>query len=1220
MKSDNNDNILQDIKKIEKLIQNLYAEAVEIKTFSEKKANEINVKRKKAVDDCQKVLFKLDSSDKQINTYFDEEIKNNNSLLKKSNDSLSNVQNEQIQEIQKKYNYIITNDKKNIALLDSILSQMPEKVVGKYRNNKKVSSNIPPQFEKINSLYEKIKTDTAESFFKKIIASDGYYNQAAMKRDLIILTLQAKKYLENEMVRAKVDFQKQIDLIIDDIELKKRQNDSLSSSFEAQSVRLKESALLSNQASRENAISKKNDILKQIVNEEKENKKQIEMKILNTNANRAKTFSLPLITQFEKNVMQSLLNSGYFEKDWDYDINRQRAEKFVLGCLQIPLKIDSKSLLASLTNALPNRFVNNSFNIPLLLENNETIKMNVWYDEKNKNNAYRYIQSFIVQKMRSNPANSLKTFFVDPNDRGQNLGILIDTIEKNEFIGIQIQNSKNDIRDMLDSIIKYIDVLNGELGTYKNFYEANQLNNKKNKEIILVLCDIQNTIDQDIINDLKIIWENADRCGINILIASKKTANNFLKKDDCYEICFFGNDWKIKYKKMGLDYSFSQIDTKQKEEKFINYYRERYADSLKRNNTFDFNETQLHSVAITEEQQKYGKAFDGIELPIMIDTTDEKICNNLFIGTTNSQHALITGGTGSGKSRLLHMIITSIIMNYHPNDVELWLIDCKKNEFDKFLRIRTPHIRLVSLERTKNFAYAFFDYLNDFAEKRTKKMRELAARLNEEVPNLQTYRRLMNDPYCMPRIVIIIDEFHIITQHLAEEVKYKTMLENMLSEYRSLGISFIFSDQSVSGLKGLTEKGKQQLHCRIAMKNSISEIRETLGDAYDSSIYQDVISLGEKDYGYLWWNKKPNVKYQSIFITGSEETAIINDVNKNNGKIIKESKDILIDGNNRNNFDFDLIKDYFQQKNKELGYDSMQMCVGTPTTFEEVFSFEILPKYNHNILVLGQDTNMTTDLIYSLLKSFEIINNARIILLCDPNDDRYKKILKYDLLLNKSNIEVYDEYTDICQIINELHNKVKQKKMLNEKTFVVWLGITDMNDEFNVSPNKKDIIYDEKQMIDSSDNEGFIIDDIDKIKNDSDLLETAKAMGINLEDTLKLMSNSSNNIKQTNIIEKEKQDCCYNATNDMLEIFSLGGKYGLFNIVSLEYVSDLKNVKGIDMSKFIHKIAFCMTRDESFEWGLRGAASELVEGLTALYTNGIKNSVFKPFIIKEEEK
>ena len=89
---------------------------------------------------------------------------------------------------------------------------------------------------------------------------------------------------------------------------------------------------------------------------------------------------------------------------------------------------------------------------------------------------------------------------------------------------------------------------------------------------------------------------------------------------------------------------------------------------------------------------------------------------------------------------------------------------------------------------------------------------------------------------------------------------------------------------------------------------------------------------------------------------------------------------------------------------------------------------------------------------------------------------------------------------------------------------------------------------------------------------------------------------------------------CYNAVQDMLDLFAMGGKFGLHNVVSFEHSHDARRIKGFNADNFIHKIAFSMSRDESVEWGFRSAAAELTEGLTAYYTDGINQNIFKPFI------
>ena len=93
----------------------------------------------------------------------------------------------------------------------------------------------------------------------------------------------------------------------------------------------------------------------------------------------------------------------------------------------------------------------------------------------------------------------------------------------------------------------------------------------------------------------------------------------------------------------------------------------------------------------------------------------------------------------------------------------------------------------------------------------------------------------------------------------------------------------------------------------------------------------------------------------------------------------------------------------------------------------------------------------------------------------------------------------------------------------------------------------------------------------------------------------------------------QENECCYNATKDMLDMFAFGGKFGLFNVVSLDFSNDIKRIKGFNTDNFMHKIAFSMSRDESAAWGYRMAACQLEEGLTALYTDGVNQKTFRPY-------
>ena len=83
-----------------------------------------------------------------------------------------------------------------------------------------------------------------------------------------------------------------------------------------------------------------------------------------------------------------------------------------------------------------------------------------------------------------------------------------------------------------------------------------------------------------------------------------------------------------------------------------------------------------------------------VSVPFAIDEDDNVIScsfeNELFA-------AFMMGASRSGKSTLLHTIIGGLMMNYHPDELELWLLDFKMLEFKKYAVHRAPHIKYILL-------------------------------------------------------------------------------------------------------------------------------------------------------------------------------------------------------------------------------------------------------------------------------------------------------------------------------------------------------------------------------------------------------------------------------------------------------------------------------------------------------------------------------------------
>ena len=77
---------------------------------------------------------------------------------------------------------------------------------------------------------------------------------------------------------------------------------------------------------------------------------------------------------------------------------------------------------------------------------------------------------------------------------------------------------------------------------------------------------------------------------------------------------------------------------------------------------------------------------------------------HLELGSGTAQHVLIAGKTGSGKSNLLHVLITNSALLYSPDHLQLYLIDFKKGvEFKIYASYQLPHARVIAIESEREF-------------------------------------------------------------------------------------------------------------------------------------------------------------------------------------------------------------------------------------------------------------------------------------------------------------------------------------------------------------------------------------------------------------------------------------------------------------------------------------------------------------------------------------
>lgn len=1067
-----------------------------------------------------------------------------------------------------------------------------------------------PDIPALYALFGRIMTDTAGSFLKKAMHKDGYYAQDAMVRDFISGAAAAICYLNYEITTLlPQDKQRAMSATARNAAGAQTAENARASGLRQAAETRRQTALQSVADARTNAERARQKV-RITVREEEARSDETEAKKLAENARRRDAFfSGDAVRGFSAHAAAAAADTGALESDWqDYCGTRAPCSALQWGALSFTWRVP-RAYSERLAKTDPAYFSAEGYRLPMLVGNRREQRAFLRYNAAGKERAHGHVQRFLLGKLRGNPAGSVRIFFADPNDRGRNLGPLGASEAENAAIGLTAANDPDAVRELLKRLLTEIDAMNGKLAGYASLYEHNAREKEKLPETVLVLCDVTDCLAAESVPYLRVIWENAARCGISVILTSRYAPDAMAEA----------------YPNQRTDWSFLTANGKEKwislyfadggarwisgtgsvplstkplgalHEAFLARYRAEAAESRRVENRFSLRAAEMRLSPQTEEEKRLGLGFSGVRLPVFIDTARNEICREFILGTENSQHMLVTGGTGSGKSRLLHSIIASIVMNYHPDDVELWLIDCKKVEFGLFLRMRPQHVRMVSLERSREFAFAFFDYLLDFAKERTQRM------LRAGVSDLRDYRRRMNDPHCMPRVVIVMDEFHAITEHLAAEPRYRQLLEDALSEYRNLGISFIFSDQSVSGLKGLTEKSRQQIHCRVAMRGKITEMKETLevlSDHYTPELLAQMEN--SEGRGDAWWNRRVSVRLKNVYLSAerdkngsSEEEDFLRRAISSGVRAKQDTRVVLVNGNVRVPFDGARIR-----AAAPPAPSSLTVYAGVPTTLDDLFSFSLTRRYNQNLLLCGRDPAMAADIVLSAVLSARMCG-VRVTVLAEASDERYRRFCALWGGTPPPGVRLLDGYDAICGAVGGLHDRIAAKQPLEEAELLVWLGLPELFDEFSVSgarPEKK------------APARGFAVSEA--ALDDPELRAMAEGLGVSVAEAVSFLSGGAP--------ESSAGGGVYDARADVLDLIAMGGKYGLFHLAALENAYDARRLHGFSAERFVHRIALCMPREESVEWGFRSAAAELTEGLTALYTDGITQATFKPYTHEKE--
>lgn len=230
---------------------------------------------------------------------------------------------------------------------------------------------------------------------------------------------------------------------------------------------------------------------------------------------------------------------------------------------------------------------------------------------------------------------------------------------------------------------------------------------------------------------------------------------------------------------------------------------------------------------------------------------------------TKMPHLLIAGATGSGKSVMINVIITSILMRTKPSEVRLMLIDPKRVELSVYNGV--PHLLTPVVTEARKAPSA----LNKVLAEMERRYEQFAT---HGVRNMTEFNhKAKSDPDAgltvMPYIVVIVDELSDLMMVAGNEVE--TAIVRLAQMARAAGIHIIIATQrpSVDVITGLI---KANIPSRIAFAVSSGVDSRTILDTNGAEKL-----LGRGDMLYQPIDASKPTRIQGAYIPSEDVEAVV---------------------------------------------------------------------------------------------------------------------------------------------------------------------------------------------------------------------------------------------------------------------------------------------------------------------------------------------------------
>ncbi|TWT58360.1 FtsK-like domain-containing protein [Thalassoglobus neptunius] len=349
------------------------------------------------------------------------------------------------------------------------------------------------------------------------------------------------------------------------------------------------------------------------------------------------------------------------------------------------------------------------------------------------------------------------------------------------------------------------------------------------------------------------------------------------------------------------------------------------------------------------------------ELEIPLGRAGATKLQTMKLGRGTSQHMLVAGKTGSGKSTFLHILITNLALYYGPDEVNFFLIDFKKGvEFKDYASFQLPHARVIAIESDREFGVSALQRLDEMLQERGELFRR------EGVQDIGGYRDA-NPDKPLPRVLLVVDEFQeffIEDDRISQSAAL--LLDRLVRQGRAFGIHVILGSQTLGGAYSLARTTLGQVAVRVALQCSDADAHLILSE--ENTAARLLTRPGEAIYNDANGMMEGNHPFQIAWISDEQRSDWLADIEKRASRLgIETERAIVFEGNIpsdlKRNKQLRRLAEEWRERSDPLR--APKIWLGDAVEIKPPSLVALDRHSGRNILVVGQDSEAAMGILHA---------------------------------------------------------------------------------------------------------------------------------------------------------------------------------------------------------------------------------------------------------------